>query len=31
MQGKIAEKKTPAMRLGLADAPLDFKDILYFK
>jgi transposase-like protein len=30
MQGKKAEKKTPAMRLGLADAPLDFKDILYF-
>jgi transposase-like protein len=30
MQGKIAEKKTPAMRLGLADAPLDLNDILYY-
>lgn len=31
MHGKKAEKTTPAMRLGLADAPLDFKDILYFR
>lgn len=28
---KKADRTTPAMRLGLADAPLDFKDILYFK
>lgn len=31
MKGKKSEKKTPAMRLGLAEAPLDFKDIIYFK
>jgi transposase-like protein len=31
MEGKKAEKKTPAMRLGLADAPLDLQDILYFQ
>lgn len=31
MQGKIVEKKRPTTRLGLANAPLDFKDILYFK
>ncbi len=29
-EGKKAEKTTPAMRLGLAQAPLDYKDILYF-
>lgn len=28
---KKDKRKTPAMRLGLADAPLDFKDILYFQ
>lgn len=28
---KKDERKTPAMRLGLADAVLDFNDILYFK
>lgn len=28
---KKAERKTPAMRLGLADAVLDFNDILYYK
>lgn len=26
-----SERKTPAMRLGLADAPLDFRDVLYFQ
>lgn len=26
-----SDRKTPAMRLGLADAPLDYRDILYFK
>ncbi len=26
-----SDRKTPAMRLGLADAPLDFRDILYFQ
>jgi hypothetical protein len=31
MKGKKADKTTPAMRLGLADAPLDFQDILYFE
>lgn len=25
-----SDRKTPAMRLGLADAPLDFRDVLYF-
>lgn len=25
------DKKTPAMRFGLAKAPLDFKDIIYFR
>jgi hypothetical protein len=28
---KKADRKTPAMRLGLAAAPLDLQDILYFK
>jgi len=28
---KKADRTTPAMRLGLADVPLDFKDILYFR
>lgn len=27
---KKADRKTPAMRLGPADAPLDYKDIIYF-
>lgn len=27
---KKADRKTPAMRLGLADAPLDYRDIIYF-
>ena len=27
---KKGERETPAMRLGLADAPLDFRDILYY-
>lgn len=31
MQVKKAERKTPAMRLGLANAPLDLRDILYFE
>lgn len=31
MHGKKAEKTTPAMRLGLAEAPLDYKDIIYFR
>jgi transposase-like protein len=26
-----SDRKTPAMRLGLADAPLDFRDVLYFQ
>jgi len=26
-----SERRTPAMRLGLADAPLDYRDIIYFK
>lgn len=30
-QGKKADKKTPAMKLGLANAPLDLRDILYFE
>lgn len=28
---KKDERQTPAMRLGLAEAPLDFNDILYFE
>jgi transposase-like protein len=31
MQVKKAERKTPAMRLGLANAPLDLRDVLYFE
>lgn len=31
MEGKKADKKTPAMKLGLAEAPLDLQDILYFR
>lgn len=31
MKGKKSEKSTPAMRLGLAEAPLDYRDILYFQ
>ena len=26
-----SDRKTPAMRLGLAEAPLDYRDILYFQ
>ena len=30
-QGKKADKKTPAMKLKLANAPLDLKEIIYFE
>lgn len=30
-EGKKAERGTPATRLGLAKAPLDLNDIIYFR